>query len=73
MSTLIFSSQLVATSTACKGCFEMILGLSWGDLEMEYSGMENGCLNGVLVVKALYDLGSVLRCFDWSFHVWEVC
>jgi hypothetical protein len=51
----------------------MILGLSWGDLEMEYSGMENGCLNGVLVVKALYDLGSVLRCFDWSFHVWEVC
>ena len=50
----------------------MILGLSWDDLEMEFSDMENGFLDGVLVVKALYGLGSILRCFGWSFHGWEV-
>jgi hypothetical protein len=30
--------------------------------------MENGCLEGVLVVKALYDLRSISRCFSYSFH-----
>ena len=30
--------------------------------------MENGCLDDVLVVKALYGLQSVLMCFGWIFH-----
>ena len=41
--------------------------------EIDFSGMENGCLDGVLMVKALYGLGSVLRCFGWCFHGWVVC
>jgi hypothetical protein len=35
---------------------------------MDFSGMENGCLDGVLVVEALYGLGYTLWCFGWTFH-----
>jgi hypothetical protein len=46
----------------------MILGMSLGGLEMRFSNMKDGCLDDVLVVEALYSLGSILRCFGWSFH-----
>jgi hypothetical protein len=32
-------------------------------LKINFSGMENGYLDDVLMVKALNDLGFVLRCF----------
>jgi len=42
--------------------------LFWGDLEMDFSGMENGCLDGILVVEASYGLGYTLWCFGWTFY-----
>jgi hypothetical protein len=47
----------------------MILGLSWGDLEINFSVMKNSCLDGVLMVEALYGLGGFFKVF-WLEFSW---